>query len=122
MRGSGRVISSPVQPEHLPRLVIAIAYHQTAAIVVPLSSERRDIGVHLRAQRLGLRGSRTQPLVLTWALCGSLVFVDETAENGLALDPLPGRVRDGVVGPERAESAVAVWPPSVVVPGVLGQD
>jgi hypothetical protein len=47
--------------QHLPRLVIAIAHHQTAAIVVPLGSERRDIGVHLRAQRLGQHPTRALP-------------------------------------------------------------
>ena len=29
-----------------------------------------------------LWGFRTRPLVLTWALCGSLVFTDKTAEDG----------------------------------------
>ena len=27
-------------------------------------------------------GSRTRPPALTWGLCGSLVFVDEAAEDG----------------------------------------
>jgi len=55
-------------------------------------------------------------------LCGPLVLVDETAEDGTALDTLPGQVRDRVIGPRRAELAAAMWPPSVVVGGVLGQD
>jgi hypothetical protein len=46
----------------------------------------------------GLWGTRTRPPVLTRHSTGSLVFVDEAAENGLAPDPLPGQVRDGVVG------------------------
>ena len=53
-----------------------------------------------------LRGSRTRPPVLTWPLCGSLVFVDEAAEDGQALDPLAGKIGDRVVGPGRAELAV----------------
>ncbi len=43
-------------------------------------------------------------------------------EDGPALDPLLGEVGGGVVGPGRAESAAAVWPSSVVVPGVLGEN
>ena len=48
-------------------------------------------------------------------LCDSLVFADETAENGLALDPLPGKVADRVVGLRRAECVAAVGSPSVAV-------
>ena len=48
--------------------------------------------------------------------------MEETAEDGLAPDPLPGEVSDGVAGPGRAESAAAMGPPSVVVPDILGQD
>ena len=55
-------------------------------------------------------------------LCGPLVFVDEAAEDGLALDPLLGEVRDGVVGPGRAELAAAMGPAPVVMSRVLGQD
>ena len=55
-------------------------------------------------------------------LCDSLVFADETAENGLALDPLPGKVADRVVGLRRAECVAAVGSPSVAVPGIPGQD
>src|ERR1700730_10930086 len=36
-------------------------------------------------------------------LCGPIVFVDEAAEDGPALDPLLGVVRDRVIGPGRAE-------------------
>jgi hypothetical protein len=45
-------------------------------------------------------------------LRGSLVFVDEAAEDWAALDPLLGEVGDGFVGPERA----AAMGLSVVVP------
>jgi len=55
-------------------------------------------------------------------LCDSLVFADETAENGLALDPLPGKVADRVVGLRRAECVAAVGSPSVAVPGIPGHD
>jgi hypothetical protein len=48
-------------------------------------------------------------------LRGSLVFVDELAENGSALDPLLGEVGDGVVGAGRTELAAAMGVPSVVV-------
>ena len=60
--------------------------------------------------------------VLTWLSRGSLVFVDEAAENGPALDPLPGEVGDGVVRTRRVQLAAAVGPASVVVGLVLGQD
>jgi hypothetical protein len=55
-------------------------------------------------------------------LCGLLVLVDETAEDGAAFDTLPGQVRDRVIGPRRAELAAAMGSPSVVVGRVLGQD
>ena len=38
---------------HLPALVVAIAHHQAAVILVPLSRERRDIGIHPGGQRPG---------------------------------------------------------------------
>jgi hypothetical protein len=41
--------------------VIAVADHQAAAILVPLGSERRDIGVHLGLQRLGQHPSGALP-------------------------------------------------------------
>ena len=69
-----------------------------------------------------LWGPRTRPLVLTWAFMRPLVFAEEAAEDSPALDPLLGEVSSGVVGPGRAESAAAVWPSSVVVPGVLGEN
>ena len=69
-----------------------------------------------------LWGVRSRPLVLAWALCGSLVLVDEAAEYGPALDPLLGEVGDRMIGPGRAQLAAAVGPPPVVVGRVLGQD
>ncbi len=50
-----------------------------------------------------LWGFRTRSLVLTWALCGSLVFVDEAAEDGPSLDSFLGEVDGRVVGPGRME-------------------
>jgi hypothetical protein len=69
-----------------------------------------------------LSGSRTRPLLLTWAFSGSLVLVDEAAEDGPPLDLLPGEVRDWVIGPRRAELTAAMGPPPVVMALVLGQD
>ena len=46
-----------------------------------------------------LWGSKTRPPVLTWALCGPLVLVDEAAEDRLTLDPLLGRVARGIAPP-----------------------
>jgi hypothetical protein len=40
----------------------------------------------------------------------------------LALDPLPGEVGGGVVGPGRAKPAASVGSSSVVVPGILAED
>jgi hypothetical protein len=40
----------------------------------------------------------------------------------MALDPLPGEIREGVIGPTRAELAAAVGPPPVLMALVLGQD
>jgi hypothetical protein len=54
--------------------------------------------------------------------CGPLVFVDEAAEDGTALDLLLGKVRDRVVGAGRAEMPAVVGAASVVVGLVLGQD
>ena len=48
-------------------------------------------------------------------LRGSLILVDEAAEDGPALDPLPGEVSDRVVGPGRAELAAAMRSPAAVV-------
>jgi hypothetical protein len=53
---------------------------------------------HTTKMRRNVWGFRTRPLVLTWALCGSLVFADEAAEDMRSLDS-GGRV----VGPGRME-------------------
>jgi len=50
-------------------------------------------------------------------LHGLLVFVEETAEDGPAFDPLLGEAGDGVVGPGRAEFAAALGALSVVAAG-----
>jgi hypothetical protein len=47
-------------------------------------------------------------------LCSSLVLVDEAAEDGPALDPLLGEVRDRVVGPGRAELSAAMRAAKIV--------
>jgi hypothetical protein len=54
-------------------------------------------------QVFSLWGFRTRPLVLTWALCGSLVFADEAAEDMTSLDSFLGEVGGRVVGPGRME-------------------
>jgi hypothetical protein len=45
--------------------------------------------------------------------------VDEAAEDGSALDALPGQVRNGVIWPGRVEFAAAMGSPSVVVGLIL---
>ena len=57
---------------------------------------------------VSLWGSRTRPRVLAWASMRPAVFADEAAEDGPALDPLPGEISHGVVGPGRAELAAAM--------------
>jgi hypothetical protein len=47
----------------------------------------------------GPGGSRTRPLVLTWALSGSLVFANEAAKDRPTLDSLLGKVGGWVVWP-----------------------
>jgi hypothetical protein len=51
---------------------------------------------------------RNSAIGLDLALCGSLVFVDEAAEDGPTLDPLPGKVGDRVVGPGWLELEAAM--------------
>jgi hypothetical protein len=51
---------------------------------------------------------------LIWALCGSPVLVDEAAEDGSALDALPGQVRDWMIWPRRVKLATAMGAPFVV--------
>jgi hypothetical protein len=53
---------------------------------------------------------------------GSLVLVDEAAEDGPTLDSFPGEVRDRVVRAGWAELAAAIRAPPVVMALVLGQD
>jgi len=55
-------------------------------------------------------------------LRGSLVLVEEAAKDGPALDPLLGEVGDRVIGPGRAELAVAMGASSVVVRLVFGEN
>ncbi len=69
---------------------------------------------------MGFQNSATSPDL--GFLCGPLVFVDEAAEDGPALDSLRGEVRDRAVGPGRAEMAAAMGAPPVVMDLVLGQD
>jgi hypothetical protein len=71
-------------------------------------------------QRVGFQNSATG----SWPglLRGPLVFAEEAAENGPALDPLPGEVGDRVIGPGRAELAAAMGSSPVVVGRVGGQD
>jgi hypothetical protein len=66
-------------------------------------------------------GSKTLPLVLSWALGGLRVFVDEAAQDGPASDLLLGQAGHGVIGPGRAKLAAAMGPSPVVVGLVPGQ-
>jgi hypothetical protein len=45
---------------------------------------------------------------LAWALYGSLVLVDEAAEDRSAFDSLAGGVGDRMVGPGRVEQEAAM--------------
>ena len=47
--------------QDLPRLVIAVAHHQPAAVLIPLRGVRGDIGIHLGGQRLGQHPPGTLP-------------------------------------------------------------
>ena len=60
------------------------------------------------------------PLAVTWALGGSLVFVEEAAEDRPALDPFLGEIGYEVAGPGWLELERAVRSSPVVVPGILG--
>ena len=66
--------------------------------------------------------SRTRPPVLTSVSVRPLVLVDAATEDGPALDPLLGKVGDGVVGPGRLQLEASMGSPSVVVGLVLAQD
>ena len=63
-------------------------------------------------------GRRSWPGLLR----GSLVLVDEAAEDGPAHNPLRGEVRGWVIRAGRAELAASVWPPPVVMGLGPGQD
>ena len=69
---------------------------------------------------MGFQNSATGPDLAL--LCGPLVFADEAAEDGPALDSFLGEVGDRVIGPGRAELAAAMGSTSVVMARVLGQD
>jgi hypothetical protein len=86
--------------------------------IVLTEDERR----RLESAARRLLGSRTRPPVLTWALCGPLIFAEEAAEDGPTPDPRLGEVGGRVVGPGRAELSAAMGAPSVVVGRILGQD
>jgi hypothetical protein len=100
--------------------VVALACQLPAATGVPLS---RWTGPELLAEitKAGLAG-RLSASFWPGLLCGSFVLVDESAEDGLTMDPLLGEVRDGVVGPGRTELPAAMGAPPVVVGLVLSQD
>jgi hypothetical protein len=53
-------------------------------------------------------------------LGGSLVFVEEAAEDGPALDSFLGEIGDGVVGPGWLELERAVRSSPIVVPSIPG--
>ncbi len=63
-----------------------------------------------------------RPPVLTWGSTRPAVFAEEAAEDGPALDPLPGEAGDRVIGPGRAEFPAAMGSSPVVVRRVRGQD
>ncbi len=69
----------------------------------PLSGRDFEFVAHRQNWGEDLWGFRSRPRVLTWALCGSFIFVDESAEDGLSLDSLLGEVGGTVIGPGRVE-------------------
>ncbi len=85
--------------QHLPGLVIAVADHQAAAVLVPLSGERRDIAIHLGGQRLGQHPPGTLPHDL----------IDQRRRRilpALVAEPSPGTtVSIGLYLPDRRCSA-----------------
>src|SRR5690242_467719 len=98
-RGTHRLVHQPLRP-HRPPLLHHLDPRR------PAPSDRQEPATARpprRPHRLNdeVRGFRTRPLVLTWALCGWLVFVDEAAEDGSAPDPSLGEIAGWVVGPGR---------------------
>ena len=69
-----------------------------------------------------MRGFITRPPVLTWFLGGSLVLVDEAAEDRMTLDPPLGQVGDGVVGPGAGGAGGCDGAPPVVMGLVSSHD
>jgi hypothetical protein len=51
------------------------------------------------------------PVAVPWSLGGPLVFVEEAAKDGSALDSFLGEIGYGVVGPRRLELEGAVRVP-----------
>src|SRR5258708_39560730 len=90
------------------------------AAAPPLTRTRPDRPGHAAASPVGFQNSATGPG--PGLLCSPLVLVDEAAENGPALDALPGQVRDRVIWPGRAQVAAAMGTSSLVVGLVLAQD
>jgi hypothetical protein len=70
-------------------------------------------GVRLRDIAASVSGSRTRPPSLTWPSTRPLVFIDEAAKDGPALDLLLDEVSGRVVGPGRPEATAAVGAPSL---------
>jgi hypothetical protein len=50
-RGNGRAGVSPRRGQHVPHAVVAIAHHQTVAVLVDLIGELLDVGADLGLQR-----------------------------------------------------------------------
>jgi len=59
---------------------------------------------------------------LTCRLGCALVLVDQASKDRLASDPLLGKVRDGMIGAWREKPKRSMWPPTVVVGAVAGED
>jgi hypothetical protein len=75
---------------------LTIGVLASARAISAIRGRRRWISAGLSKS---LRGSRTRPLLLTWLLRASLIFVDEAAEDGPAPESLLGKVGDRVIGP-----------------------
>ena len=61
-------------------------------------------------------------LPLTCRLGRALVLVDQASKDRLASDPLLGTVRDGMIGAWREKPKRSMWPSTVVVGAVAGED
>ena len=68
------------------------------SVTTSLRNRRRCIAATLEDQPQACGFQNSAAGLDLGLLCGTLIFVEEAAEDGPALDPLLGEVGDGVVG------------------------